>query len=147
MEAAGARETSGGRGAYMSGEFILSEGDVLKILVGQQGSGSSSAAGGGGGTFVATDSNTPLLVAGGGSGYTNGDYRNGSTSEGGQSEKAATVLVLLVMAVEPLEAVVGVPVVAVDSMEMEQATRAMEVNVVLGLSMVELEVHLATVVL
>ena len=69
----------------MSGEFVLSEGDVLCILVGQQGTGPTSAAGGGGGTFVATDSNTPLLVAGGGSGYTSGDYRNGSTSEAGQA--------------------------------------------------------------
>ena len=46
-----------------------------------------------------------------------------------------------------VETVVRVPVVAVISMEMEQATRAMEVNVVLVLSMVELEVHLALVVL
>ena len=59
-----------GRGAYMGGEFDLNKGDVLKILVGQEGvkNTASYASGGGGGTFVATSSNTPLIVAGGGGG-------------------------------------------------------------------------------
>ncbi|MDP5276112.1 glycine-rich protein [Chengkuizengella axinellae] len=58
----------GGQGAYVSGTFELTEGDTLKILVGQEGSYSSSAPSGGGGTFVVTNSNTPLIVAGGGGG-------------------------------------------------------------------------------
>jgi len=53
---------SGGRGAKLSGEFALTAGDVLKLVVGQaQGSG-----GGSGGTFVATQQNTPLIIGGGG---------------------------------------------------------------------------------
>jgi hypothetical protein len=54
----------GGYGARMRGDFSLNVGQVLKILVGQQGG--ASYAGGGGGTFVATDMNIPLIVAGGG---------------------------------------------------------------------------------
>ena len=42
----------GGKGARMKGDFTLSQGDVLKILVGQQGLGNNYDGGGGGGTFV-----------------------------------------------------------------------------------------------
>ncbi|MFS1511544.1 hypothetical protein VQL36_03770 [Chengkuizengella sp. SCS-71B] len=58
----------GGRGAYVSGNFELNQGDRLRILVGQAGGYSSSAPSGGGGTFVVTNSNAPLIVAGGGGG-------------------------------------------------------------------------------
>lgn len=60
----------GGAGASMRGEFLLTEGEVIKILVGQSGVNWASAGGGGGGggTFVATNSNSPLIVAGGGGG-------------------------------------------------------------------------------
>lgn len=54
----------GGYGARMRGDFALTGGDTIKMLVGQ--SGGSSYGGGGGGTFVATSSNSPLIVAGGG---------------------------------------------------------------------------------
>lgn len=54
----------GGYGARMRGDFVLTVGDIIKILVGQ--SGGSSYGGGGGGTFVATNTNSPLIVAGGG---------------------------------------------------------------------------------
>ena len=62
-----------GRGAYMRGEFELNKGDVLKILVGQEGgiNSVSQSSGGGGGTFVATSSNTPVIIAGGGGGIEN----------------------------------------------------------------------------
>jgi hypothetical protein len=58
----------GGQGARISGNFNLTKGDVIKILVGQIGGQYQSTAGGGGGTFVVTASNTPLIVAGGGGG-------------------------------------------------------------------------------
>lgn len=66
----------GGRGAHISGEFALTAGDTLKILVGQlAGHYLSYPAttynhqfGGGGGSFVTTINNTPLVVAGGGGG-------------------------------------------------------------------------------
>ena len=60
-----------GRGAQIIGKFSLTQGQNLKIVVGQQGAHgpNSEGAGGGGGTFVWLDGNsTPLIVAGGGGG-------------------------------------------------------------------------------
>lgn len=55
---------NGGFGARMRGEFSLTGGSILKILVGQ--TGGASYGGGGGGTFVATAADVPLIVGGGG---------------------------------------------------------------------------------
>ncbi len=74
--AAGGYETYGnsaqyrGRGARMIGTFSFSKGEIIKILVGQEGgiNTRSSSSGGGGGTFVVRGSNTPLIIAGGGGG-------------------------------------------------------------------------------
>jgi hypothetical protein len=55
---------TGGFGARMRGDFELTKGTQLKILIGQQGG--NSYGGGGGGTFVATSNDLPLIVAGGG---------------------------------------------------------------------------------
>ncbi len=62
-----------GLGAMMSGDFTLNNGDILWILVGQEGAGVSSSSGGtgGGGSFVTTNDTTPLVVAAGGSGAPN----------------------------------------------------------------------------
>ena len=62
-----------GRGARIVGTFNLSQGEIIQILVGQEGgirhnNSSSGGGGGGGGTFVVGGSNTPLIVAGGGGG-------------------------------------------------------------------------------
>ncbi len=67
-----------GRGARMRGDFTLTEGDKLFILVGQKPV-QSQFNGGGGGTFVATGTSytsaTALIVAGGGGSYRVGyDY-------------------------------------------------------------------------
>lgn len=66
----------GGRGAHMTGEFMLTAGTTLKILVGQQGghyldypaTTYNHQFGGGGGSFVTDVTNNPLIVAGGGGG-------------------------------------------------------------------------------
>jgi len=60
----------GGKGAYMEGNFTVTPGDTLKILVGQQGESIPNGnSGGGGGTFVwIHDSLNPLIIAGGGGG-------------------------------------------------------------------------------
>jgi len=61
----------GGRGTHISGEFTLTAGQQLKILVGQEAPapvGSLNQYAGGGGSFVTTSSNSPLIVAGGGGG-------------------------------------------------------------------------------
>lgn len=87
----------GAKGSLVSGEFLLSAGDVLNILVGQRGA-SSNAGGGGGGTFVWRKSNqAPLVIAGGGGGsvrYTgdtagkNGVIGSNATSGSGTSKIA-----------------------------------------------------------
>ncbi len=66
----------GGRGAHIYGEFSLTAGTVLKILVGQQAPPYLSFPattydhqyGGGGGSFVTDASNNPFVIAGGGGG-------------------------------------------------------------------------------
>ena len=59
-----------GRGARMIGTFNLSKGEIIQILVGQEGGINiiNKRSGGGGGTFVVRGSNTPLIIAGGGGG-------------------------------------------------------------------------------
>jgi hypothetical protein len=56
-----------GRGAQIRGDFNLTAGQQLQILVGQQG-GYYQSGSGGGGSFVVTSANVPLLIAGGGGG-------------------------------------------------------------------------------
>lgn len=64
----------GGRGAMIQGDFNLTIGEIIYILVGQSGGsriGSGNAAGGGGGgSFVmrGTGTSNPLIIAAGGSG-------------------------------------------------------------------------------
>ena len=62
----------GGLGAKMRGTFQLSQGNVLKILVGQEGHRGTGfierPGGGGGGSFVTLSDDTPLIIAGGGGG-------------------------------------------------------------------------------
>ena len=97
IEAIGARggiqpqfTTSPGRGAYIRGEFNLTAGQELTIVVGQPGQDNPTAdggTGGGGATFVVADTNnTPLVIAGGGSGQ-GGDTagQNASTDLDGLS--------------------------------------------------------------
>ena len=59
-----------GRGARMIGTFRLNKGEVIQILVGQEGGINkwSYASGGGGGTFVVRGADSPLIIAGGGGG-------------------------------------------------------------------------------
>ncbi len=62
----------GGLGAQAYGELTLTEGQILQIVVGQEGfsafSSSNNGGGGGGGSFV-VDGATPLVIAGGGGGF------------------------------------------------------------------------------
>lgn len=54
----------------MIGTFRLNKGEVIQILVGQEGGINKryDSSGGGGGTFVVRGANTPLIIAGGGGG-------------------------------------------------------------------------------
>ena len=61
----------GGRGARIKGDFSLTEGDIIKILVGQRGRNNprdSRGSGGGGGTFIYNSTTSTLLIAAGGGG-------------------------------------------------------------------------------
>ncbi|MEQ8704119.1 MAG: HYR domain-containing protein, partial [Phaeodactylibacter sp.] len=56
----------GGLGAYMSGTFAVTPGQVIDVLVGER---PAMSNGGGGGTFVVDhDTGNPLIIAGGGGG-------------------------------------------------------------------------------
>jgi len=81
-----------GRGATISGTFVLTQGQIITIAVGQPSAnitgGSYVGSGGGGGTFVVLGNTFPLVVAGGGGG--NGGYNvqyyfagNGTTGPAG----------------------------------------------------------------
>ncbi len=87
----------GGYGAEMIGTFSLTGGDVLAIVVGQEGGDAGDYAGGGGGSFVYNDTTGTLLVAagGGGGGAEDDDnsgnmtlYKNGVTGSCGQDAPA-----------------------------------------------------------
>lgn len=75
----------GGKGARMKGTFTVTPGQILKILIGQQGIGGSYDSGGGGGTFVTDNSSYPLIIAGGGGGsrYNVSSGADGTTSNNG----------------------------------------------------------------
>lgn len=86
----------GGNGAVMSGEFMLTQGHVIRIAVGQRGTlgsgaqGSLNSGGGGGGSFVVNKTtNTILLIAGGGGGG-NGDYGSSYPNTAGNPASTGT---------------------------------------------------------
>ena len=77
---AGIGHMSRGRGAIVSTVHTLTAGQRIKILVGQSPTDPTSGAGG---TFVATDTDVPILVAGGGGGGFNiFPTQNGGTQDG-----------------------------------------------------------------
>src|ERR1700722_15662337 len=64
---------TGGLGAVVSGDVLLTAGEVLEIAVGGTATSGISGGGGGGGSFVverAASSLTPLVIAGGDGGGT-----------------------------------------------------------------------------
>ena len=62
-----------GKGVKLKGIFTLTQNQVLKIIVGQEGTnGTSNSGGGGGGTIVYNNSTTSLLIAAGGGGGAGG---------------------------------------------------------------------------
>jgi hypothetical protein len=71
-----------GFGASIQGDFTLTEGETLSILVGQRGTSvnGSYGQGGGGGTFVIKGDGTKLVIAGGGGSNGNGGGHAGVAS-------------------------------------------------------------------
>ena len=89
IEAIGAAGNNGtstavGYGAQMSGEFVLTEGTELQILVGYFPESNGSNGAGGGGSFVTQSPHTSqsdiLVIAGGGGGDTSGGYNSASNA-------------------------------------------------------------------
>ncbi len=85
---------TGGFGVSMRGDFTLTAGSVVKILVGQQGENLSTGynTGGGGGTFVWVNGQTLPLVAAGGGGGAGFSYNgvDASTLTAGQAGTGGT---------------------------------------------------------
>jgi len=78
---------NGGAGASTLGDFTLTAGQVLKIVVGQRGingtgSPSNIGGGGGGGSFVVSGTNSLLIAAGGGGGGLVGGSQGGTGLSG-----------------------------------------------------------------
>tara|TARA_B110001469_G_C9646065_1_gene326577 strand:- start:1227 stop:2933 length:1707 start_codon:yes stop_codon:yes gene_type:complete len=74
-EGGGGNVYDGGKGASMIGDFIVTPGDELTILVGEMGISSSIyQGGGGGGTFVVDFLGSPLIIGGGGGGAPHNNY-------------------------------------------------------------------------
>lgn len=70
---------AGGLGARMRGDFQLTEGEIIRILVGQQGEDNGVHGGGGGGSFVVRtpyNTNQSILVIAGGGGSISERYNN-----------------------------------------------------------------------
>ena len=84
-------EGGGGVGAKVGGDFNLTAGEILSIIVGGKGGAASGApgtpgtpgGGGGGGTFVLTSTGTALLIAAGGGGASEGGGGPGLISSNG----------------------------------------------------------------
>jgi hypothetical protein len=78
---------SGGGGTRMRGDFNLTQGEVIQIVVGQAASSGYATTPGGGGTYVATSNTSPLIVSGGGGGGAPSNYnqRHATTGTNGQS--------------------------------------------------------------
>ena len=104
ITAAGARSGdftsfgNNGRGARIQGEFQLTEGEIIRILVGQEGQGGGGF-GGGGGTFVVRSPYNTLascIIAAGGAGGTHPGQnptlpqQHGQTTENGHPGITAT---------------------------------------------------------
>jgi hypothetical protein len=72
----------GGLGASIYGEFVLTAGHTIKILVGQDGSwpGTGSSGGGGGGSFVYNQTTATLLIAAGAGGGSVGGFPGSNAS-------------------------------------------------------------------
>lgn len=82
----------GGLGARMYGEFELTVGDELKIIVGQMGGTTDGLHGsGGGGSFVADTDNNPIIIAGGGGGHGKGSPGITVESDGSEFEDGQTL--------------------------------------------------------
>lgn len=83
---------TGGLGARIVGDVAVTPGEVITILVGQQGLTNGSDAGGGGGSYVVRTGNIPLIVAGGGGGASNNIGQCGANRDGlpGQATTSGT---------------------------------------------------------
>jgi hypothetical protein len=95
MGAAGGSVSSssrlGGFGSRMSGEFFLTQGDVIHVLVGQRGTALCQTGSGGGGSYV-TRNGTLLIAAGGGGGAADGyNGVNSTTATAGEQGNPAVV--------------------------------------------------------
>ena len=88
----GSTPFAGGSGAKAQADVSLTQGDQIKILVGQIGGTSLNvtSGGGGGGTFVTSSANSPLVIAGGGGGGAGAGSAGEKTGVGGTNVNSGT---------------------------------------------------------
>jgi PKD repeat protein len=79
-----AGSSPGGRGARMEGDFVLTPGETLTIVVGGRGNDEGVTSGGGGGSGVVRQS-TPLIIAGAGAGVNGSQTHAGMHGDTGQN--------------------------------------------------------------
>lgn len=82
--------TSGGQGAIMTGNFVVTPGQTLKVLTGGQGVTAMYVGGGGGGSFVWDQTTSTLMSAAGGGGGAGWDDVTSSGSTGTNATTTAT---------------------------------------------------------
>lgn len=80
---------AGGNGARMRGDFSLTKGEQLKLLVGQMGQDNCYDGGGGGGSFVVKSDNSPLIIAAGGGGASACGF-SGSGGKAGRTDTSGS---------------------------------------------------------
>lgn len=83
---------AGGLGADISGDYNLTAGQVLLVLVGQKGMSNNADAGGGGGSYVTSSASVAMVIGGGGGGASNNVGSCGSNLAGinGQTTTAGS---------------------------------------------------------
>lgn len=81
--------SEGGLGATMIGTFTVSPGDVLDVVVGEQGVLQSQSGGGGGGSGVIFLGDPMIVAGGGGGGAYDADATGGVTTETAGSSQGA----------------------------------------------------------
>ena len=68
----------GGAGVILVDDIFLYKNEIIKILIGQKGLDGQNVGSGGGATFIIRNDNSPILIAGGGSGSFNNNSFYGS---------------------------------------------------------------------
>ncbi len=76
----------GGKGAKIEGDFVLTQGDTVRLIVGQSGDNGSGAGGGGGATFVEINGTLVLAAGAGGGASSDNNGADATTAPSGTND-------------------------------------------------------------